>query len=228
MKSNHEFSSLTIALYAPEIISTFLTEKFLKESTVIPKNWEFAEPPEMDAEESRVIFTNGVRISAEDGVLMLSEDIIDNRAAKLMIPKVVEQWVEIWHQFNYVQISIKPNSFYTFKQENNTKPSHYIPTDLLASNEWQKFSQDPPRAALSLSMTSPKGEFSISLDDVMIQQENDKLLKVGVFCKGDFSYPLCDLAGIDRQEALFRYIRSYSEDWNKFYQILRQKFLHLT
>ena len=228
MKSNHEFSSLTIALYAPEIISTFLTEKFLKESTIIPKDWQFAEPPEIGTEESRVIFTNGVRISAEDGVIMLSEDIIDNRAEKSMIPKVVEKWVEIWNQFNYCKISIKPNSFYTFKQENNTKPKHYISTSLLSSDGWQKFSKEPPRVALSLLMTSPKGEFSISLDDVMLQQQNDESFKVGVFCKGDFSYELCNIADADRQEAVLRYIRSYQEDWNKFYQILRQKFLHLT
>jgi hypothetical protein len=93
-----------------------------------------------------------------------------------MIPQVVERWVEIWHQFNYCRIAIRPYSFYSFKQENTTNPNHYILTNLLASNGWDKFSQAPPRASLNLAMTSRKGEFSISIDDVILQSQDDEYI----------------------------------------------------
>ena len=59
MKPELESNNLIISLFAPEILPSFLTEKFLKESTVIPKDWQFAEPPDIGESDALVIFTNG-------------------------------------------------------------------------------------------------------------------------------------------------------------------------
>ncbi len=227
MKAIPESNNLIIALYAPEIVPSFLTEKFLKESTVIPKDWQFSEPPDIGESDALVIFSNGVQISAEEGAIFFSEDLAADRPERAIIPKIVSRWVQIWSQLNHYGIAIKPNSFYTFNQNGTNQPKHYIPTNLLGSNTFQNFSQDSVRATLKLAMTSTKGEFSISLEDILLQQQKDNSFKAGVLCKGDFNYNLSDLSSSERQKALTEYISSWQEDWNKFHQIISQKFLNL-
>jgi hypothetical protein len=227
MKATLESNNLVIALFAPEILPSFLTEKFLKESTVIPKDWQFAQPPDIGDSDGLVVFTNGVQISAEEGAIFFSEELAPNRAERAILPKIVGRWVQIWSRLNHYGIAIKPNSFYTFKQDSKDRmPSHYIPTNLLTS-QWRSLSQDSIRATLNLAMTCPKGEFSISIEDMLLQQQ-DGSLKAGVLFKGDFGYDLSDLSSSDRQQALSQYISSWQEDWHKFHQIISQKFLNLS
>lgn len=58
MKPILEFYELAFVLIAEEIISTFLMPKFLKESLIVPQDWELKHPPQIDAETGKVSFTN--------------------------------------------------------------------------------------------------------------------------------------------------------------------------
>ena len=228
MKAVLESNNLVIALFAAEIIPSFLTEKFLKESTVIPKNWQFAQSPDIGERDALVVFTNGVQISAEEGAIFFSEKLTTKESEQSIIPSVVTRWIQIWSkQINHYGVAIKPNSFYTFKQNNIHQPNHYITNNLLTFNTLHNFSEDSVRGTLELLMTSQKGNFSISIEDVLLQQQGDNALKAGLLFKGDFNYDLSSLSGIDRQKALSKYINSWQEDWNKFHQILNQKFFNL-
>lgn len=73
MKLIPQFKELSITLFAKEIIPTFITSKFLKESQIIPQEWEFAQPPEIDAQTGKVKFTNDIIISARIGTVTISE-----------------------------------------------------------------------------------------------------------------------------------------------------------
>jgi hypothetical protein len=223
-----ESNNLIISLFAPEILPSFLTEKFLKKSTVIPKDWQFAEPPDIGESDALAIFTNGVQISAEEGGIFFSENLTSKHPEQAIIPTIVTRWVQIWSkQINHYGVAIKPNSFYTFNQNNTHQPNHYISTDLLISNTLNNFSQDSVRATLELAMTSQKGKFLISIEDVLLQQQQDNTLKAGVLIKGNFNYDVSNLSSLERQKALSKYIGSWQEDWTKFHQILSQKFLNL-
>jgi hypothetical protein len=228
MEVTIESNNLVIALFSPEILPSFLTEKFLKESTVIPKDWQFAQPPDIGDVDALAVFTNGVQISAEEGAIFFSEELIGKQPDRAIVPSIVSRWVQIWSkQINHYGVAIKPNSFYTFKQNNTSKPNQYIPTNLLISNTLHNFSQDSVRATLELLMTSNKGNFLISIEDVLLQQQRDNAFKAGVLFKGNFNYDVSDVSSLDRQKALSKYINSWQEDWNKFHQILDQKFLSL-
>jgi hypothetical protein len=228
MKANLESNNLIIALFAPEILPSFLTEKFLKESTVIPKDWQFVEPPDIGDSDALAVFTNGVQISAEEGAIFFSEELTNKQPERAIVPSIVSRWVQVWsQQINHYGVAIKPNSLYTFKQNNTTKPNQYIPTNLLISNTLHNFSQDSVRATLELAMTSQKGEFSISIEDVLLQQQRDNAFKAGVLFKGNFNYDVSDISSLDRQKVLSKYIGLWQEDWDKFHQILSQKFLNL-
>jgi hypothetical protein len=228
MKPELESNNLIISLFAPEILPSFLTEKFLKESTVIPKDWQFAEPLDIEESDALAVFTNGVQISAEEGAIFFSENLTSKHPEQAIIPTIVTKWVQIWSkQINHYGVAIKPNSFYTFKQNNTSKPNQYIPTNLLISNTLHNFSQDSVRATLELLMTSNKGNFLISIEDFLLQQQRDNTFKAGVLFKGNFNYDVSDIPSLDRQKVLSKYINSWQEDWNKFHQILDQKFLNL-
>ena len=228
MKPTIESNNLIIGLFAPEILPAFLTEKFLKESTVIPKDWQFAEPPDIGESNALVTFTNGVQISAEEGAIFFSENLTNKYPDQAIIPMIVTRWVQIWSkQINHYGVAIKPNSFYTFQQNNTSNPNQYISNNLLISNTLHNFSQDSVRATLELLMNSNKGNFLISIEDVLLQQQQDNIFKAGVLFKGNFNYDVSDISRLDRQKVLSKYINSWQEDWNKFHQILDQKFLNL-
>jgi hypothetical protein len=225
MKTNKESEDLIIAFYAPEIIPSFLSKKFLKDSTVIPKDWDFLKPPDIGERDSLATFTNGLNIAAEEGAILFSENLINKSTTETVVPSVAEKWATIWKRFQYYGMAIKPHAFYTFEASNREKP-HYVISNLLRSNSFQGFSREAIRSSISLIMTSPRGNFIITVEDMLLKQK-DGLLKNGIIIKGDFQYDVASNSESVRRDSMIKYIKSWKEDWDLFNKILDQEFSDL-
>lgn len=226
MKPIPEFQELDITLLADEIIPTFLTSKFLKESQIVPQMWEFASPPEISSEQGKVMFTNEVSISARDGEIIFTEPIDNRRSSKMNIDKLAKNWVNTLSQFNYSAIQIQARSFFTFQPDRRSNFTQYIPTDVLALNNLESASIKPIRGNVNLLFTSRKGEFLIKVEDVTLRQA-DNSLQAGAMFSGNFSYEIEGKSANERQKQINRSIDGWEEDWRIYQDIVIKKFLKM-
>lgn len=224
MKPIPEFQELAITLFAKEIIPTFLTSKFLRESRIIPKGWEFAQPPQIDAQTAKVAFTNDVFISARVGAITFSENLDGKNVLDVKIPSLVYKWVKTLHKFDYQQIEIEPSSFFTLEEKSADFFRYYIPTALLTPGSWKEASLKPIRASLSLAFTSEKGEFFIKIEDVRLRQANNSL-QPGVMFSGNFFYEIAGDTTSERLQNLYQLLEHWREDLETYREIVNHRFL---
>jgi hypothetical protein len=125
MKNYQRVANLSIAIYAPEIIPTFLTEKFLKDSTIIPRNWNFLEKPDIGSEESFVVFANGLKISSNPGIVIFSQEDTANSSVDI-VPQTAKKWVSILKDLSYYLVGIKPYNFYTSNTPSKDRIKYFI------------------------------------------------------------------------------------------------------
>jgi hypothetical protein len=221
MKPIPEFQELDITLFADEIISTFLTSKFLKESQIVPQNWGFASP-----EQGKVVFTNEVSISARDGEIVFTEPIDSRRISKMNIDLLAKNWVNTLNEFNYSAIQIQVRSFFTFQLDRSSDFTQYISTDVLGPNNLESASIKPIRGNVNLLFTSRKGEFIIKVEDVTLKQE-DNSLQAGAMFSGDFSYEVEEKSANERQKQIGQFIDGWQEDWKIYQDIVIKRFLKM-
>jgi hypothetical protein len=221
MKPIPEFQELAMTLFAKEIVPTFLTSKFLKESQIIPKEWEFAQPPEIDAQTGYVKFTNDIFISARLGSATLSETLDGKNVQELKIPSLVRKWVQTLHKFDYQAIEIVPSSFFTFEKESAKSFHHYIPTALLTPGSWKEASLKPIRASLNLACTSEQGEFFIKIEDMLLR-EADNSLQPGAMFSGNFAYELSGNTSVEKLNHLYQLLENWQDDLENYRDIVNK------
>lgn len=227
MKPNLEFNELAIVLFAGEIISTFLTPKFLKQSQIIPQEWKFTQQPQIDGNTGQVAFTNGVNISVNTGFITFSENISYNNLALNKVSKLATKWVNTLHKFNYEAIEINPSSFFTFQDKNSKSFSHFIPATLLTNGDWKEASEEPLRASLSLAYIIKQKQLNIKIDDVRLRQESDNSLYAGAMFNGNFFYEVTGNTKETRLQNVHQSINSWQEDFRIFQDLVNNKFLNL-
>jgi hypothetical protein len=226
MKPLPEFQELAITLFAQEIVPSFLTSKFLKESRIIPKEWEFERPPEINAQTGKATFTNDVVISARLGAVTFSENLHGKKLLDVKIPNIVDKWVKTLHKFDYQAIEIEPSSFFSFEKESTKLFRHYIPAVLLAPGDWHEGSLKPLRASLNLAYTSKKGEFIIKIEDVLLR-ENDNSFQPGAMFSGNFACELSGNTASQKRDRLYEFIKGWQEDLEIYRDIVNKKLLGL-
>jgi hypothetical protein len=227
MKPIPEFQQLEITLFAKEIVPAFMTSKFLKESRIIPKEWEFAQPPEIDAQAGKVAFTNDVFISANVGVVIFSEKFDGTNTSDVKIPSLVSKWVKTLSKFDYQVVEINFSSFFTFEGKNNDNFCNYISTSLLANGAWKEVSEQPLRASLSLAYTLKQKEFSIKIDDVQLRNSKNSL-ESGVMFSGNFPYEVAGNTAAERIKYMNQLLELWHEDLEIYQDIVDKKFLNLS
>ena len=223
MKPILEFYELAFVLIAEEIISTFLMPKFLKESLIVPQDWEFKHPPQIDAETGKVSFTNDVIISANSGSITFSETLDTNNLGKAKVPQLVIKWVKTLSKFNYQVIEINPSAFFSFERDDKIF-GHFISTALLADSDWKEASQEPLRGSLSLAYTIKQKQFNIKIDDILFRKA-DNSPRAGVMFYGNFFYEVTGNSQAEKLKRINRHLSLWQEDWEIFQDLVNNKLL---
>jgi hypothetical protein len=222
MKNYQKVANLSIALCAPEIIPTFLTEKFLKESTIIPRNWNFLEKPDIGSEESFVVFTNGLKISSNPGIVILSQEDSPNSSVDI-VPQIATKWVSVLKDLSYQSVGIKPYNFYTNDSPSKPGVKYFIFNNLVTANPLNKFSKEPIVAELNLIMSSERGQFSILFEDILLQNTNrNGEMTEGIIIRSNFEYDLAEVSRANRKAVAIQKINNWRLDWELFQQITSQ------
>jgi hypothetical protein len=230
MKPIIKYQEIDIYLISQEIISTFLTPKFLKESRVIPREWEFSSPPEITSQQGQVTFNNEVSLYARDGEIIFTEPIAYrySKPSNINVSLLSKKWVNTFNEFNYSLARIGFRSFISFERDNKSNFSQYIPTTLLAPNDLQSASIEPIRGSIELLFNNPKDDFVLKIEDAIIVEETDgSVVVAGAFFSTDFSRDVKGVSDRDKLNQINQFIDEWEEYWELYEDIVNRKFLKM-
>ncbi len=220
------YQELDIYLFADEIISTFLTPKFLKESQVVPQSWQFEKPPEISSEKGEAIFTNKVAIYAKDGEIIFTEAIDSDRKSTVNICQLSKKWVNTFKDFNYSSVRIGFRSFFTFEGDKRSRFAQYIPSVVLSSNNFQSSSIEPIRGVVKLLFTNEKSNFVINVEDVLLEKEDGSPFAGATFST-DFSYDIDKSKDWEKLLQIEQFINDWEVYWEMYEDVVSEGFLKM-
>ncbi len=229
MKPIIKYQELDIYLYSDEIIATFLTPKFLKESRIIPRDWEFSSPPEITSQQGQVTFNNEVSLYARDGEIIFTEPIAYRycKPSNINISLLSKKWVNTFNKFNYSLARIGFRSFIWFERDKKSNFSQYIPTTVLAPNDLQSASVEPIRGSIELLFNNPKDDFVLRIEDATIVEETDNSLIAGALFSTNFSFDLEGISERDKLNRINQFIDEWEEYWELYEDIVNRKILKI-
>ncbi|MEA5536188.1 hypothetical protein [Crocosphaera sp. XPORK-15E] len=218
-----EIQELAIAISAKNINPTMLSQEFLKQTGIVPNEWELGKQPVLGPNLSQVTFQNGVSIVAQPRNITFMESIGTKNPSELNIPNIARQYVDKLSNAEYQGLSISPKSLIPFPgSENGAR--NYITRTLLSPGPWQDYGKAPVQAGLNLLYQLDRCQFSLSINEAKIQMPDQSSIPALLFA-GNFNYNVGSNSPQEILEQLKKGIDDWSSDLKDFQEIVNQRFL---
>ncbi|MEA5509012.1 hypothetical protein VB715_04470 [Crocosphaera sp. UHCC 0190] len=218
-----EIQELAIAISAKNLNPTMLSQEFLKQTGIVPNEWELGKQPVLGPNLSQVTFQNGVSIVAQPRNITFMESIGTKNPSELNIPNIARQYVEKLSNAEYQGLSISPKSLIPFPGgEDGAR--NYITRTLLSPGSWQDYGKAPVQAGLNLLYQLDRCQFSLSINEAKIQMPDQSSIPALLFA-GNFNYNV----GSNSQQEILAQLKKGIDDWSSdlkdFQEIVNQRFL---
>ena len=218
-----EIQELAIAISAKSLNPTMLSQEFLKQTGIVPSDWELGKQPVLGQNLSQVTFQNGVSIVAQPRTITFMESLGTKKPSELNIPNVARQYVEKLSNAEYQGLSITPKSLVPFPG-NNEGARNFITKTLLSPGAWQEYGNAPVQAGLNLLYQLDRCQFSLSINEAKIQMPDKSAIPALLFA-GNFNYNLGAENPQDMMSKLQQGINDWQNDLNAFQEVVNQRFL---
>ncbi|MDJ0510960.1 MAG: hypothetical protein QNJ64_17155 [Crocosphaera sp.] len=218
-----EIQELAIAISAKSLNPTMLSQEFLKQTGIVPSDWELGKQPVLGQNLSQVTFQNGLSIVAQPRTITFMESLGSKKPDELNLANVARQYVEKLSNAEYQSLSITPKSLVPFP-DNNEGARNFITKTLLSPGAWQQYGNAPLQAGLNLLYQLDRCQFSLSINEAKIQMPDKSAIPALLFA-GNFNY---NLASENPQEMIAKLkqgIDTWQNDLNAFQEVVNQRFL---
>ncbi|MEL4896090.1 hypothetical protein [Crocosphaera sp. Alani8] len=218
-----EIQELAIAISAKNLNPTMLSQEFLKQTGIVPNDWELAKKPVLGQNLSQVTFQNGVSIVAQPRTITFMESLGAKTPDELNIPKVARQYVEKLANAAYQGLSITPKSLVPFPGDSQGA-RNFITQNLLSPGDWQNYGKTPVQAGLNLLYQLDRCQFSLNINEAKIQMPDKSTIPALLFA-GNFNY---NLAAANPQEVIAKLqkgIDDWQSDLTAFQEVVNERFL---
>ncbi|MGK7881006.1 MAG: hypothetical protein AB4060_13030 [Crocosphaera sp.] len=218
-----EIQEIAIAISAKNLNPTMLSQEFLKQTGIVPNEWELGKQPVLGQNMSQVTFQNGVSIVAQPRTITFMESLANKKPDELNIPSVAAQYVEKLANTEYQGLSITPKSLIPFPG-NNQGARNFITQNLLSPGDWQNYGNAPLQAGLNLLYQLDRCQFSLSINEAKIQMPDKSAMPALLFA-GNFNYNLATVNPGEVTAKLKQAINDWQNDLTAFQEIVNQRFL---
>ncbi|MEM8780775.1 MAG: hypothetical protein AAGF26_18300 [Cyanobacteria bacterium P01_G01_bin.49] len=218
-----EMQELAIAISAKNLNPTMLSQEFLKQTGIVPSDWELAKQPVLGPNFSQVVFQNGVSIVAQPRTITIMESIGTKTLSELNIPNIASQYIEKLPNAEYQRLSISPKSLIPFPGSNDGA-RNYITRTLLAPGPWQNYGKGSVQAGLNLLYQLDHCQFSLSINEAKIAMPDQSVVPALLFA-GNFNYDTGKDNPQERLAQLRKGVNNWQSDLKAFQEIVNQRFL---
>lgn len=214
-----DIEELTISLVIQNFNPTMLSYEFLTMSGIVPKTWELARQPVINARASQISFKNGVNIVGQANSLSFVEGLGNKEISQLQFAKIAQLYVDKMSNAEYQGLSISPKIIIPFG-EGEEAGKDFINNTFLNSGSWRNFGNTTPQASLNLFYQLENSRLTVNINPARLQQPNNVAISAVLFA-GSFNYIL----GENPVTLLKSQINNWENDLKTFRELIYQQFL---
>lgn len=199
---------------------TMLNEDFLKQTGIIPIDWQLEREPVYSDRVAQIMFTNGFSIVAQPDRLMFLEMVGDKSIDELTAGEVAQKYMATLQMADYQTVGINFRSY--APQNSPDAATEYINNKLLNAGSWQH-GIGKMRASVNLNYDLGTQQLNLSIDAAKIQFPTP-LTHPAVVFSGTFSYETITDAN-DRATQIATIISNWKQELNQFNGLIAEHFL---
>jgi hypothetical protein len=223
----HTVQELALVIAVNNHDPLMVGEAFLKQTGIIPSDWQLAQKPYLSQQATQLVFDNGMSIVAEPERIVFSQALAERELSTIKIGEIASKYAAILKKADYQGIGINFRSF--IPQISYEAAQTYISQYVLAPASWQQIGTAPVRANVNLNFSLNGRQLTLSINPAAIQfpvgeatlKELGEPMPVILF-GGNFGYPL-DAA--DKLAQLTETIERWHVDLSEYQQLIDRHFL---
>jgi hypothetical protein len=215
----HTVQELALVITVKNHDPLMVGEAFLKQTGIIPSEWELAQKPYLSQQATQLVFTNGLSIIAESERVIFTQPLVDKSPSTIEVGEVASKYAAILKKADYQGIGINFRSF--IPQPSQEAAQAYINQHVLAPASWQQVGSEPVRANVNLNFTLSGRQLALSINPAAIQFPEQEPMPVILF-GGNFSY---SLDATDKLAQLTQIITNWQTDLIEYHQLITQHFV---
>ncbi|MEO0970507.1 MAG: hypothetical protein AAFX80_19815, partial [Cyanobacteria bacterium J06639_18] len=131
MNQKMKIRELAIALTAENINFSTLNIDVLKDSNIIPENWELTHQPIYTSNMVQLVFQVGVAIVAQTNQILFAQVLNSTDPRQVVAPQVALRYIEKFPRKEFQAVGINPSSYIEFVSDEEAH--RYISHNLLKS-----------------------------------------------------------------------------------------------
>ena len=222
MNQKMKIRELAIALTAENINFSTLNIDVLKDSNIIPENWELTHQPIYTSNMVQLVFQVGVAIVAQTNQILFAQVLNSTDPRQVVAPQVALRYIEKFPRKEFQAVGINPSSYIEFVSDEEAH--RYISHNLLKSGSWHKFGTARMKAALQLAYKLERGVLNLGINQGRLNSPENQLLPI-VFFAGNFKYHIIEKQQQERLKDVTELIQNWQNNLETFQKLINQKFL---
>jgi hypothetical protein len=215
----HTVQELALVIAVNNHDPLMVGEAFLKQTGIIPSDWQLAQKPYLSQQATQLVFDNGMSIVAEPERIVFSQALAERELSTIKIGEIASKYAAILKKADYQSIGINFRSF--IPQISYEAAQTYISQYVLAPASWQQIGTAPVRTNVNLNFSLNGRQLTLSINPAAIQFPEREPMPVILF-GGNFGYPL-DAA--DKLAQLTETIERWHVDLSEYQQLIDRHFL---
>jgi hypothetical protein len=215
----HTIQELALVIAVKNHDPLMVGEAFLKQTGIIPSEWDLAQKPYLSQQATQLVFTNGLSIIAEAERVIFTQPLVDKALSTIEVGEIASKYAAILKKADYQGIGINFRSF--IPQPSQEAAQAYISQHVLAPASWQQVGSEPVRANVNLNFTLSGRQLALSINPAAIQFPEQEPMPVILF-GGNFGY---QIDATDKLAQLTQIISNWQTDLIDYHQLINQHFV---
>ena len=226
MNSKLNLDELIIIVTAKGLKPYPFNADFLKQSDIIPQDWELAKAPLHSKQAVQTQFKNNVMFTAQHNRIIVTELVRGKSYEEIVAPNIARRFIEKLPKVNYQALVINPKGHLGFGGD-AAAVSHYLYQNLFAHASWQEYGTAPVQSAIDLKYTLEPGNLYLKIGQGAIKNAENQLEPVVIF-SGNFEHGLTKTTQSKRVLELQQHLATWQQDLNTYQDLIENKFVSLT
>ncbi len=217
---NLDIQEMAVAIGVERQDPTLLTPDFLRQSNIVPADWELVQQPIRSPQAAQVRYKNGLTVFCTPNRIVFSETFRGKGLDDLTFSNLAQRYSEVLCNLKFQAVGVSFRGHVLFP--GNGQVAHdYICQGLLQPGSWQHLGKAPMRAELNLMYPLERNLLKLSVQEAMLPVSEQERVPVVVF-GADFQTPLKPNTPVSLQTQLGQVIQNWQLDLESYKQVVTQ------
>jgi hypothetical protein len=135
LNPTHTVQELALVVAVKNHDPLVLNEAFLKQTGIVPDEWQLSQNPYVTSQASQLVFNNGVSIVAETERVVFAQALGDRELSSIEIGDVASKYSHILKKLDYEGVGLNFRSFFSFDSQEEVQAYMVLPNLLCKIND---------------------------------------------------------------------------------------------